>query len=159
MKKKPKKYFFIFSGLCHEKMAKNTTFPMKIWLFLMCLVIPEVQIPQKQRFWPSGRGFQLQKVLKTLKNRWNIAVRCEFQYFGCSIVKKSEKFIVFLAFTGSLWCFGGLFNITSRFRRDRCILKEPNVRVPHRKLKWMTVWLTMVSLHIYVVKWRHEWPS
>ena len=46
---------------CHEKMAKNTTFPMKIWLFLMCLVIPEVQIPQKQRFWPSGRGFQLQK--------------------------------------------------------------------------------------------------
>ena len=58
--------------------------------------IPDVQIPQKQRFSPSKRVFNGQKVLKTPENRSNIGVRGEIQYFGRSILTKSEKFIFFL---------------------------------------------------------------
>ena len=58
--------------------------------------IPDVQIPQKQRFSPSERVFKGQKVLKTPENRSNIGVRGEIQYFARSILTKSEKFIFFL---------------------------------------------------------------
>ena len=77
-------------------MTKNMTFTEEICIFLMFLGIPDVQIPRKQRFWPSGRVFKGQKVLKTPENRSNIGVRGEIQYFARSILTKSEKFIFFL---------------------------------------------------------------
>ena len=74
-------------------MAKNMTFAEEICIFLMFLCIPDVRIPPKQRFWPSGMVFKGQKVLKTPENRSNIGVRGEIQYFGLSILTKSEKII------------------------------------------------------------------
>ena len=50
----PKTFNYYFFG---EKMEKNMTFTKKIFVFLIFLGIPEVQLPQKQRFWPSGRVF------------------------------------------------------------------------------------------------------
>ena len=72
-------------------MTKNMTFTEEIRIFLMFLGIPEVQIPPETIFWPSGRVFKGQKVLKTPENRSNIGVRGEIQYFGLSILTKSEK--------------------------------------------------------------------
>jgi len=86
-------------------MAKNMTFPREISIFLMFLGIPDVQIPQKQRFWPSSRVFKGQKVLKTPESRSNKGVRGKIQYFGRSILTKFEIFIFFLAFPDSLCCF------------------------------------------------------
>ena len=80
----------------HEKIAKNMTFSEKICIFLMFSGIPDVQIPQKQCFSPSERVFEGQKVLKTPENRSNKGVRGKIQYFGRSILTKSEKFIFFL---------------------------------------------------------------
>ena len=48
-------FLFFFGFFFHEKMAKNMTFSTEISIFLMFLGILEVQIPQKQRFWPSSR--------------------------------------------------------------------------------------------------------
>ena len=67
------------------------TFTEEKRIFLMFLGISDVQIPPKTTFWPSGRGFKGQKVLKTPENRSNIGVRGEIQYFGRSILTKSEK--------------------------------------------------------------------
>jgi len=46
-------------------MAKNMTFSKEIRIFLIFLSIPEVQIPQKQRFWSSGSVFLGQKAYDT----------------------------------------------------------------------------------------------
>ena len=64
LKIKPKKYLYIFWIFLSWKNGKNMTFSKEIWIFLMFLGIPEVQIPQKQRFWPSGMVFWRRKVLK-----------------------------------------------------------------------------------------------
>ena len=69
------------------------TFSEEIRICLMFLGIPDVHIPQKQRFSPSERVFKGQKVVKTPENRSNIGVRGKIQYFGRSMLTKSEKFI------------------------------------------------------------------
>ena len=57
LKIKPKNYFNFFYIFFREKMAKNMTFSKEILIFLMFIGISEVQITQKQRFWPSGSVF------------------------------------------------------------------------------------------------------
>ena len=52
-----KKFILFLSFYFHEKMAENMTFSKWILIFLMFLGIPEAQLLQKQRFWPSGRVF------------------------------------------------------------------------------------------------------
>ena len=69
------------------------TFPEENRIFLMFLGIPDVQIPPKTTLLALWKGFQGQKGLKTTENRSNIGFRGEIQYFGRSVLTKSEKFI------------------------------------------------------------------
>ena len=71
-------------------MAKNMIFSKEIWIFLIFLGIPEAQIPQKQRFWPSGRGYYGQKVLKIPENWSNIGFRAGWSY--CLVRLRQRQF-------------------------------------------------------------------
>jgi len=73
-------------------MAKNMTFTEEICTFLMFLGFPDVKLPPKTTLLAIWKVFEAQKVLKTPENMSNIWFRGDFQYFGRSILTKSEKF-------------------------------------------------------------------
>ena len=74
-------------------MTKNTTFTEAIRIFSIFLGISDVQIPPETTFLALWKSFQRSNSAKTPKNRSNIGFRGDIQYFGRSILTKSEKFI------------------------------------------------------------------